>query len=53
VIQRLSKQSLADAMLALSMLAPVARHLAGNRGLSQIAQLLLKETALTVAESQR
>lgn len=51
VIQRLAKQPLANAILAVSMLAPVVRHLAGNRGLSRIAQLLQKNAALTVAES--
>lgn len=51
VIQRLSKHPLAESILALSMLAPVIRHLAGNRGLSQIAQLLLKDSPLLVAES--
>lgn len=51
VIQRLSRQPLANTILALSMLAPVVRHLTGNRGLSQVTQLLLKDRALTVAES--
>jgi hypothetical protein len=51
VVQRLSKQPLADTILALSMLAPVVRHLAGNRGLGQIAQLLLRDNPLQVAES--
>jgi hypothetical protein len=51
VAQHLAALPLADSILCLSMLAPVIRHLAGDRGLSQITQMLIRAGLPSVAES--